>query len=339
MPTDVTKIKSVGIDDFALKKRYRYGTVLINQDGGYVLDLITTRKSKDVQELLKKYPYIEKITRDGYSVYGEAATAIFPNAIQIYDRFHLINNLTDALKFDLRQILPRQISLGAETPVEPHYTERNAHNQGIGYANHIGIMDAIKKRYAECRHYGILEKEFGLTYPTIKKYLAGEINSLKIKGRMLAKEKTVRRKDLAKLLYDRGIFDLPIGEEAQLSMLAYLKQNRLVNSLIMLATEFRVALNSGDIEKLLLWIKRGQGYESQKNLQCFIKAVLEDITAVKNAVLHQESNGSVEGCICKLKLIKRTMYGRCEFPLLRAKVLLQNETKAKNFYPSSNLCE
>ena len=200
-------------------------------------------------------------------------------------------------------------------------------------------MNAIKKRYAECRHYGILEKEFGLTYPTIKKYLAGEISSLKIKGRMLAKEKVVRRKDLAKLLYDRGIFDLPIGEEAQLSMLAYLKQNRFVNSLIMLATEFRITLNSSDAETLLSWIKRAQGYESQKNLQCFIKAILEDIASVKNAVLYPESNGSVEGCICKLKLIKRTMYGRCNFPLLKAKVLLHNETKAKIFYRKSNLCE
>jgi len=312
---------------------------LVNQDGGYVIDLIETRKSKDVQELLKKYPYIEKVTRDGYSVYGEAVAAVLPNAIQIYDRFHLLNNLTDALKFDLRQLLPRQISLNAETLAEPHYSECNAHNQKIGYANHVEVMNAIKKRYAECRHYGILEKEFGLTYPTIKKYLAGDISVLKVKGRMLSKEKIVRRKDLSKLLYDRGISDLPITEEVRLSMLSYLKQNRFVNSLIMLATDFRIALNSGDAGKLFSWIKKAQIYDGQKNLQCFIKALLEDIEAVKNAVLHKESNGLVEGCICKLKLIKRTMYGRCKFPLLKAKTLLQNETKAKIFYDKSSLSE
>jgi len=35
----------------------------------------------------------------------------------------------------------------------------------------------------------------------------------------------------------------------------------------------------------------------------------------------QESNGVVEGKINKLKLIKRMMYGRAEFPLLRQRVL------------------
>jgi hypothetical protein len=170
-----------------------------------------------------------------------------------------------------------KISLRAETLVEPHYTERNAHNQKIGYANRVEVVNAIKKRYAECRHCGIIEKEFGITYPTIKKYLAGE-------------------------------------------------------------TEFKIALNPGDVKKLL-WIKRAQGYENQKNLPCFIKAISEDMEAVKNAVLHGESNGPVEGCICKLKLIKRTMFGRRNFPLPKAKALLQNETKAKIFYDKSSLCE
>ena len=296
--------------------------------------MIETRKSKDVKELLKKYPYIEKVTRDGYSVYGEAATAVFPNAIQIYDRFHLLNNLADAIKFDLRRLLPRQIALNAEETAEPRYTERNAYNQRTGYLNHVEIMEAIKKRYAECRHYGILEKEFGLTYPTIKKYLAGEITSLKVKGRLLSSGNTIKRKDLAKLLYDRGIFDLPVEKETQLNILGYLKKNRFVNSIITLATDFRIALNSGDTDKLLSWIKSARSYTGQENLQCFIKAISEDIDAVKNAVLHQESNGPVEGCICKLKLIKRTMYGRCKFPLLKTKVLLQNETKANFFNPN-----
>ena len=103
--------------------------------------------------------------------------------------------------------------------------------------------------------------------------------------------------------------------------------------------EFRIALNSGDTEKLFSWIKKAQGYDGQKNLQCFTKAILEDIEAVKNAVLHGESNGPVEGCICKLKLIKRTMYGRCAFPLLKAKVLLQYESKANFFYSNSNPSE
>ena len=39
------------------------------------------------------------------------------------------------------------------------------------------------------------------------------------------------------------------------------------------------------------------------------------------ALSREESNGQVEGQITKLKLIKRMMYGRAKFPLLRQRVL------------------
>lgn len=34
------------------------------------------------------------------------------------------------------------------------------------------------------------------------------------------------------------------------------------------------------------------------------------------------ANGFVEGTNNKLKMVKRTMYGRCNFPLLRTKMML-----------------
>ncbi|MBO6231467.1 MAG: transposase, partial [Ruminiclostridium sp.] len=37
---------------------------------------------------------------------------------------------------------------------------------------------------------------------------------------------------------------------------------------------------------------------------------------------HSYNNGIAEGTVNKIKVIKRTMYGRCSFELLRAKVLL-----------------
>jgi len=42
---------------------------------------------------------------------------------------------------------------------------------------------------------------------------------------------------------------------------------------------------------------------------------------VKNALVYAWSNGQVEGQVNRLKLIKRTMYGRAGFDLLRRKVL------------------
>lgn len=45
-----------------------------------------------------------------------------------------------------------------------------------------------------------------------------------------------------------------------------------------------------------------------------------DMDAVENAVAYDYSNGFVEGTNSRLKMIKRTMYGRCRKQLLEAKL-------------------
>ena len=46
-----------------------------------------------------------------------------------------------------------------------------------------------------------------------------------------------------------------------------------------------------------------------------------DIDAVKNAIKYKYNNGLAEGSVNKIKVIKRIMYGRNSFELLKAKVL------------------
>ncbi|WP_062276706.1 transposase [Flexilinea flocculi] len=50
--------------------------------------------------------------------------------------------------------------------------------------------------------------------------------------------------------------------------------------------------------------------------------LMNDYEAVQNAVIYPYSNGFVEGCNNRLKMIKRTMYGRARISLLRAKIIL-----------------
>ncbi|MDR1940141.1 MAG: hypothetical protein LBQ40_05025 [Clostridiales bacterium] len=122
----------------------------------------------------------------------------------------------------LRLLLPLQTPLTVEFVAEPRYSECNAHNQQITYQNRVEIINAIKQRYEECRHYGIIEKEFGITYPTIKKYLSEEVVPLKVKGFLLKMAKSIKRKDLFKLLYDKRIFDLPMSDDEKQGILKYL---------------------------------------------------------------------------------------------------------------------
>jgi hypothetical protein len=56
-------------------------------------------------------------------------------------------------------------------------------------------------------------------------------------------------------------------------------------------------------------------------MQCFVRTLKQDQNAVEAAVEQSWSNGPVEGHIDRLKTLKRQMYGRAGFELLRARVL------------------
>jgi len=53
----------------------------------------------------------------------------------------------------------------------------------------------------------------------------------------------------------------------------------------------------------------------------FAASLRRDINAIKNAIATPWTTSPVEGQISKLKMIKRTMYGRAGFQLLRARIL------------------
>jgi len=59
-------------------------------------------------------------------------------------------------------------------------------------------------------------------------------------------------------------------------------------------------------------------------LASFINGINRDIEAVENAIKYKYSNGLAEGTVNKIKVIKRIMYGRCGFNLLKRKVLFDN---------------
>jgi transposase len=53
----------------------------------------------------------------------------------------------------------------------------------------------------------------------------------------------------------------------------------------------------------------------------FVRQLKRDREAAENAVKHRWSNGPVEGHINRLKTVKRQMYGKAGFELLRSRIL------------------
>ena len=58
-----------------------------------------------------------------------------------------------------------------------------------------------------------------------------------------------------------------------------------------------------------------------KEFTSFLTGVQKDRVAVENAITQTWSNGAVEGQVNRLKNIKRSMYGRASFDLLKARVV------------------
>jgi transposase len=91
----------------------------------------------------------------------------------------------------------------------------------------------------------------------------------------------------------------------------------VMRSLVM---SFRTILRTGKIKTLHAWMKKADASGIYR-MQRFVRALKQDQSAVEAAVEQGWSNGPVEGHINRLKTLKRQMYGRAGFELLRARVL------------------
>lgn len=85
--------------------------------------------------------------------------------------------------------------------------------------------------------------------------------------------------------------------------------------------EFRELFKVKSLTLLYIFIDKYRNSDISE-IASFANGLLKDIEAIENAVSSDLSNGFVEGTNSKLKMIKRTMYGRCSQKLLAAKLML-----------------
>lgn len=87
-----------------------------------------------------------------------------------------------------------------------------------------------------------------------------------------------------------------------------------------LTQAWRELIQKREEAALPLWFDQAEQIDIPE-LRRFVSGVRHDLAAVRAALTSEWSNGQVEGQITRLKLIKRQMYGRAKFDLLRRRVL------------------
>lgn len=92
----------IAVDDFALKRRHRYATIMTNAETGERIDVLSDRTAETLEKWLREHPGAEVVCRDGSATYAEAVRRALPDAVQFSDRWRLWRNLCDKVQLEIR---------------------------------------------------------------------------------------------------------------------------------------------------------------------------------------------------------------------------------------------
>ncbi len=182
-------ITKVCVDDFAIKKRCTYGTIMIDIETHQVVDLLPSREIFDVTEWLKGYPNLKVVSRDGSVSYASAIRNANKNILQVSDRFHLTKGLSEAIKKHITSVLKTNFTIPKtgshydgekdtsflyfEKKIKPDFvTRKHNQNEEKKMAVVCLVRDLFKRGYSIRKIAG----ETGLARQTVNKYLNPDFN-------------------------------------------------------------------------------------------------------------------------------------------------------------------
>lgn len=106
---DDTDVEFIGVDDVSLRKGQAYHTVIYDGNDHHLLALLDGRDGETLKEWLKEHPKVSIVARDRASAYASAITEILPEAVQVADRFHILQNLIGYLNDIFKADIPPRI--------------------------------------------------------------------------------------------------------------------------------------------------------------------------------------------------------------------------------------
>lgn len=168
----------LGVDEFALRRGRRYGTLLVDVETRKPVDVLDDRSADSFAAWLRAHPGTEVICRDRAGCYSEGGARGAPDAIQVADRWHLWHNLGEAVE---RAVARHREHLAAAVPAPPEPAEdgeRPGHEEGPDDPRSDRVAVRTRRRHAdvhrlraEGRTFDEIAAELGITRNTVRRFV------------------------------------------------------------------------------------------------------------------------------------------------------------------------
>jgi transposase len=104
----------LGVDEWAYRRRLDFKTILVDLSTRRPIELLSDDRATTFASWLEAHPGVEIIARDRAGTFAEGARQGAPDAIQVADRFDLMQNLRTAIEEILKQMVDvRQVAAEA----------------------------------------------------------------------------------------------------------------------------------------------------------------------------------------------------------------------------------
>lgn len=103
---DTAPLRAIAIDDWSWRKGFTYGAIIVDLERRTVADVMETRSAKETADWLTRRPEIENVSRDRCGLYAQGIRQGAPQARQVADWFHLLQNLREAIERQMTAVAP-----------------------------------------------------------------------------------------------------------------------------------------------------------------------------------------------------------------------------------------
>lgn len=168
----------IGIDDFAFRRNCRYGTIIVDLKERRPLRLLPDREPATATAWLAAHTSISTVTRDRANAYGEAISRALPHALQVADRWHLMENASSAFLDAVRGSMKQIRSALSCRPIDPKLLTAAERLQYEGWLGRRAANDEVLALSQAGVPLKAIARRTGVSRGTVRRILRGERNDV-----------------------------------------------------------------------------------------------------------------------------------------------------------------